>query len=314
MSDCAVSVDLDEIHHYLAIHGVPALSVDAHAVYDVALPRLLDWAEQRSISLTLFTVGADVGRERNRRVLVDAVARGHEIGNHSYSHAYDLTRWPTSNIEADIERANQVIEAATGFTPRGFRAPGYTITDAVYAVLDRLGFTYSSSVFPCPSYYGAKAFAIGLKRVFGHRSSSVLDDPRVLTAPTEPYRVGRPYWNRGVGLLELPIQTTQALRLPYIGTSVMGFGAAVARLLTAQLGKVPFVNLELHGVDFLSADDGLRALAAHQYDLRVPLTTKLGALDSALDALANAGYRFRTLSEVALSFDLEKHRGQNPGS
>jgi len=39
MKLCAVSVDLDEIHHYYRIHGLgaPALS---HPVYDVALERL----------------------------------------------------------------------------------------------------------------------------------------------------------------------------------------------------------------------------------------------------------------------------------
>jgi peptidoglycan-N-acetylglucosamine deacetylase len=312
--DCAVSVDLDEIHHYLSIHGAGELSVDAHVVYDVAVPRLLGWAEQRNISLTLFAVGADLTRVANRRVLLDAVARGHEIGNHSYSHAYDLTRQTPALIEADIERANSVIEAATGFTPRGFRAPGYTITDTVYAVLDRQGFAYSSSVFPCPIYYGAKACAIGAKRLLGRKSSSVLDDLRVLSAPAEPYRVGRPYWHRGVGLLELPIQTTPGLRLPYIGTSVMGFGTLFARFLTSQLLELPFVNLELHGVDFLSADDGLAELAVHQFDLRIPLAKKLEALDAALDRLQRAGYCFRTLSDVALAFDLERHRGQNPAS
>lgn len=312
--DCSISVDLDEIHHYLAIHGVPELSVDVHAVYDVAVPRLLDWADHRGIALTLFAVGADLGRERNQRALERAVSRGHEIGNHSYSHAYDLTRQSAQVLEADIQRANRVIEEATGFTPRGFRAPGYTITDTVYRVLDAHGFVYSSSVFPCPSYYAAKACAIGLKRLLGRRSSSVLDDPRVLGAPTAPYRVGRPYWTRGVGVLELPIQTTPGLRLPYIGTSVMGFGPSFARLLTAQLLGLPFVNLELHGVDFLGADDGVQALAAHQYDLRVPVSRKLEALDGALDRLVSEGYRVRTLSEVALAFDLSRHRGQNAGS
>jgi peptidoglycan/xylan/chitin deacetylase (PgdA/CDA1 family) len=314
MRACAVSVDLDEIHHYLAIHGLGALDVARHAVYDVALPRLLDWATRRSIPLTLFAVGSDMHREQNRAQLSRAVASGHEIGNHSFSHAYDLSRQDSDTIAQDIRRASEVIESATGYSPRGFRAPGYTITRPVYDALDRQGFVYSSSVFPCPTYYGLKVTAIGLKRCLGRRSSSVVDDPRVLGAPNEPYRIGRPYWRRGVGLLELPIQTTPGLRLPYIGTTLTALGARGSAWLTRQLAGVRFVNLELHGVDFLGPEDGLRPLAAHQYDLRIAVAQKLAALDAALDVLDAGGVAFHTLSDVALRFDLDHQRGHNPAS
>jgi hypothetical protein len=64
MKLCAVSIDLDEIHHYFAIHGlgVPE-GVALHAGYDVALPRACDFAESRGLPLTLFAVGADLTRE-----------------------------------------------------------------------------------------------------------------------------------------------------------------------------------------------------------------------------------------------------------
>ena len=40
---CSVSVDLDEIHNYFAIHGLPTTArPEAHAVYDLALWRLDD--------------------------------------------------------------------------------------------------------------------------------------------------------------------------------------------------------------------------------------------------------------------------------
>lgn len=314
MRRCSVSVDLDEIHHYLAIHGLTDLDVNRHAVYDVAVPRLLEWAAHRGLPLTLFAVGADLARNENREVLSVAANGGHEIGNHSFSHAYDFSRQPGDVIATDIRRASEAIEQATGSSPRGFRAPGYTITRAVYDALSAQGFSYSSSVFPCPSYYGAKVLAIGLKRCLGRRSSSVVDDPRVLRAPTAPYRVGRPYWKRGVGMLELPIQITPGLRLPYIGTSLTLFGSLGSAWLTRQLARVPFVNLELHGVDFLGLEDGLRPLARHQYDLSLDVGSKLAALDAAIDVLEADGVRFQTLADVALRFDLDLQRGQNRAS
>ena len=48
----------------------------------------------------------------------------------------------------------------------------------------------------------------------------MLDTPGVLLSPREPYRVGRPYWRRGQGLLELPIQVTRGPRIHYIGTTL----------------------------------------------------------------------------------------------
>lgn len=311
---CAVSVDLDEVHHYLAIHGLTEVEANRHAIYDVAVPRLLAWARRNALPLTLFAVGSDLHRGENRRVLREAVDGGHEIGNHSHEHAYAMTRRSKQAVLDDVARASKLIEEATGYSPRGFRAPGYTITQAVYEVLDELGFLYSSSVFPCPPYYAAKLSAIALKRVLGRRSSSILDDPRVLAAPTEPYRVGRPYWKRGVGLLELPIQTTPWLRLPYIGTTLTLAGARGSAWLTRQVLGRPLVNLELHGIDVLGRDDGLAALAPHQYDVRVPVGAKVEALDAAVSTLKGARYRFTTLNEVALGFDSSVQGGQNGAS
>jgi hypothetical protein len=65
-------------------------------------------------------------------------------------------------------------------------------------------------------------------------------------------------------------------------------------------------------VDFLGPEDGLQALSAHQYDLSIHVARKLAALDAALDVLNAAEVRFQTLSEVALRFDLNRQRGQNP--
>jgi peptidoglycan-N-acetylglucosamine deacetylase len=314
MRVCSISVDLDEVHHYLAIHGLTDAQVPAHLVYDVAVPRLLAWAQQLNVPLTLFAVGSDLARSQSRNVLARAVDAGHEIGNHSFEHRYDLTRRTEGEITRDVERANQVIEEATGYTPRGFRAPGYTTTETLYEVLGRAGFLYSSSVFPCFPYYAAKVAAVGLKRALGRKSKSIIDDPRVLSAPTAPYRVGRPYWRRGVGMLELPIQTTPGLRLPFIGTTLTLLGPRGSAWLSRSVVGVEFVNLELHGIDVLGVEDGLHALAAHQYDVRIAAERKLRSLEAAISCFRRAGYHFKTLADFAFQFDLGRHQGQKAAS
>ncbi len=312
----ALSVDLDEIACYAAIHGLlddastsASLGAALTAIYDRALPRLVSLFEEEGVRATFFVIGRDVGTEPNGarlRALVDA---GHELGNHTYSHRYDFSRGTAAEIEADIADAHAAIHEATGFEPHGFRAPGYTLSDLVVEKLVKLGYRYDSSVFPCPSYYSAKAAAMGAMRARGRVSRSVLDDPRILSAPTEPYRMARPYRRRGHGLLELPIGVTRAVagRLPYIGTSLVLGGPTAARVLSRGMRGRKLVNLELHGIDLADAEaDNLQWLAPYQPDLRVPLAQKQASLRAAIRELREMGYTFVRLDDAADQFAAQR--------
>ena len=296
----SISVDLDEIPNYFEIHGLPRPSgPEATLVYDVALARLRALAAALGFPLTLFTIGSDMARAEASAGLRLAAGEGHEIANHSLDHRYDLVRLGRDEIARQIGEGARAIAQATGQAPVGFRAPGYTISDQVFEVLADLGAAYDASVFPCPVYFAAKATKIGTIALRGRRSQSIIDTPRVLSAPTHPYRIGRPYWRRGEGLLEIPIQVTRGLRLPFIGTAVTLAGPARARLLTKMCVGDPLVNLELHGIDVLDAADGLEILRPHQPDVRVPHARKLAALTAVVEELKSAGYTFVTMREAA---------------
>lgn len=299
----SVSVDLDEIPNYFEIHGLgapPAESADL--VYDVALERLRGLADAGRFPLTLFAIGRDLGRAPARDGLRVAVRDGHEMANHSLDHRYDLVRLGKDEIRRQIEEGARAIEEATGERPVGFRAPGYTITDEVFDALAELEVAYDASVFPCPPYWMAKTAAIGAIALRGRTSRSIVDTPNVLRAPTRPYRIGRPYWRRGQGLLEIPVQVTRGLRLPFIGTSVTLAGPSKARLLAKMCIGEPLVNLELHGIDVLDGADGLEALRPHQPDVRVDAKTKIDAVLAVTEELRRAGYTFVTMREAAAVF------------
>jgi len=303
----SVSIDLDEIDCYSEIHGLPVPSGDAAgAVYRKALPRFEAFLAEHGIPATFFAIGRDVVARDNAARLARLVGAGHEIASHSQSHLYDLVRRSRDEIRREVLEAQATIERAVGRAPRGFRAPGYTVSDVLFDVLARAGLAWDSSVFPCPSYYGAKTLAIGAIRARGRQSHSIVDDPRVLTAPANPYRVGAPYWSRGAGLLELPIGVTRDVtgRLPFIGTSVVLAGERGARWLAKCAAGRPLVNLELHGIDLAdAAEDGLGALAAFQPDLRVDARRKAARLSAAVTTLRADGYRFVTLDEAAGALD-----------
>lgn len=308
MKLAALSVDLDEIDCYTAIHGLPAPSGDAaRAVYSRAIPRFEALFDSLGVPATFFVIGRDVTGP-NTAVLRRLSEAGHELGNHSLDHLYDLTRQSRTEQRRQVEEGAARIGDAVGRAPTGFRAPGYTIDDGLFDVLEECGVGYDSSVFPCPIYAGAKAAAIGLiglKAALGRGrpSHSIVDDPRTLTAPADPYRRGAPFWTRGEGLTELPIGVTRWARLPFIGTSVVLQGPRVARALTRGMIGRPFVNLELHGIDLSDADeDGLTALRAHQPDLRRTAAQKEEALRASVKTLRDAGYTFVTLEAAAAAF------------
>ncbi|MFZ1864911.1 MAG: polysaccharide deacetylase family protein [Polyangiales bacterium] len=300
MRIASISIDLDEVPRYTAIHGLEPVEEPAvHAVYDRCVPRLSAWLQSQSIAATFFAIGEDLVRQENRQAVAGLHRAGHEVANHSYHHHYDLTRRTRREIAEEIERGSKTIQAACGARPVGFRAPGYTVSDALFDALEASEFQYDSSVFPCASYYGLKAAALGVMRLRGRASASLLDAPGVLRAPRRPYRVGRPYWRRGTGLLELPIGVTP-WQLPYIGTSLALGGPRIAAWLTKQMIGRELINLELHGFDAADAEqDGLHTLAPHRADLRRRAEDKLDAFTAAIRVMREAGYELVTLREAA---------------
>ena len=314
MSDlrvAALSVDLDEIHHYAAIHGLEAGELGGErAIYRSALGRFESLFEELDVPATFFAVAEDAKVGLNGDRLRALVQPGHEVASHTLTHRYDLVRQSRAVMEVEVGESLEVLADATGERPVGFRAPGYTITDELFAVLAEFGLRYDSSVFPCPSYYSAKVAAVGLigiksKLGFGQPSASLVDDPRMLSAPADPYRIGTPYWQRGSGMLELPIGLTRDHlgRLPFIGTSVVLAGERGADLLARGVVGRPLVNLELHGIDLADAElDELEPLRPHQPDLRKTVEEKELALRAAIDRLRREGYRFVTLAEAAALF------------
>jgi len=296
----SISVDLDEVGCYGAVHGVeipegPAL----HAVYDRCVPRLVELFDEESIRATFFAIGSDLDRAHNRDRIASLHESGHEIGNHSFHHHYDLTRRSAGDIREDIELGASAIREVCGSRPVGFRAPGYTISDTMFDALEVSGAEYDSSVFPCPSYYATKVSMLGLMALRRQRSHSIIDTPMVLRSSKQPYRVGRPYWRKGAGLLEIPIGVTP-WGLPYIGTSLVLWGDRGARALTRQMLGQDLIHVELHGFDVADVElDGLQALAPHRPDLKRPATEKVSVIRTVIGMIQGAGYELVPLKEVA---------------
>jgi peptidoglycan-N-acetylglucosamine deacetylase len=305
---CSISIDLDPIECYYRIHalGEPPPEL-AHVVLERGLPRWLELLARRGIHGTFFVVGGEVDGPSElakglRARLAAAAAAGHELGNHSYSHPYEMARLPEAAVEREIAECERVLVDIAG-PPVGFRAPGYDVSPAMLAVLARRGYRYDSSIFPAPAYYAAKAAVMAGLAALGRPSGAVMTNPRALAAPADPYwpSIAAP-WRRGQGpLIELPIAVTPRLRVPAIGTTLLPAPAAVRARIVAAMTKRPFFNFELHGIDLVDADeDGIPGeLVSRQADLRVPVAKKIAIIEEVLDAVADS-HRMVTLRDAAV--------------
>lgn len=310
---CAVSIDLDGLACYYRIHGLGSSPVELeHVILERALPRAAALFAAKKLNVTWFVIGRDVdadaalpnqkARVANAQRLRALFERGDELGNHSYSHPYDLARMTAPAIDNEIANCDRVLRDITQQGVRGFRAPGYDVAPPMLDVLARLGYRYDSSVFPAPGYYAAKAAVMGALGVLGRPSGAVLTNPRALAAPANPYRPSMTApWRRGQApVVELPIAVTPYTRVPAIGTTLLVAPSWVRTKLIDWMARRSFFNFELHGIDFADADkDGIPGeLVDRQPDLKLPIEVKLERLDSVLDQVMKR-WDVTTLGDVA---------------
>ncbi|MEN9797132.1 MAG: hypothetical protein RL653_828 [Pseudomonadota bacterium] len=276
----SISVDLDSLPHYCRIHGLPESELSGRAlglVHAEAVPRFVSAFREVAVSGTFFAIGEDVALPGATEALRSAAAAGVEVASHSFAHDYALSRRPAAEVAEDLRRSVEVLEAAVGARPRGFRAPGYTLSATLYQAVVDAGFRYDSSTFPAAPYYLAKAGVMGALQLMGRPSRSVLDSPRVLTAPLEPYRPdpARPYARGAGAVVELPVAVSPVLRVPFIGTLAVAAPWAVVKRVYGSLRRVQHLNFELHAVDLLGVEDGFPPeLRRQQRDLSAPREEK----------------------------------------
>lgn len=299
----ALSVDLDSLPHYCRIQGVPEEILDDRArslIATVAIPRLLELAAQHATPMTFFVIGADISTPGMSTALQGAARAGVELASHSFSHDYALSRRSVADIDADLRLAEEAI-SALGPKPRGFRAPGYTMSPALMEVLVARGYRYDSSAFPATPYYVAKASVMGALSLVGRPSRAILDSPLVLQAPRVPYRpdVRAPYRHGTANLIELPMAVAPLTRIPFIGTFATSMPWPLVEATFRMLRRDVFFNFELHAIDVLDKTDGVpAALVRQQRDLRVPVKLKMQRLGTLL-AWLGADRERVTLSEAA---------------
>lgn len=92
------------------------------------IEEILDTLDYYKIKASFFVLGT--WAEKNPKELKMIYDRGHEIGNHSYSHKLPSKSSKTQLAE-EIDKCNDAVEKVIGVKPQLYRAPSGDITETV---------------------------------------------------------------------------------------------------------------------------------------------------------------------------------------
>lgn len=110
--------------------------------------KILDLLAEKNVKATFFTLGWVA--ERYPGLIKRIVVEGHELACHGYEHIR-VTEQNPQQFKADVYKAKAILENQTSKAIKGYRAASYSIgADNLWAlnILQELGFSYSSSIYP----------------------------------------------------------------------------------------------------------------------------------------------------------------------
>lgn len=272
--------------------GLACLSVDVEEyfqceVFARSVPRSA-WSQMPRRAEPFLTLLADLlARHRSRAtffvlgwtvpylapLLRELVRRGHEIACHGDGHEH-LARLNPARLRDDLRRARGRIEDALGVSPRGYRAPTFSLTRHTAWALDVIiaeGFEYDASIFP-----------------IRHDRYGVPD------APPDVFWALAP---SGARMIEFPPLTLEwrGVRIPVGGGGYMRLlpGAVVRRCVAARLRRAVPVMIYVHPWELDPRQPRLSAGPFSQWRHRV----NLHATERKLAALLQT-FRFAPASDV----------------
>jgi peptidoglycan-N-acetylglucosamine deacetylase len=209
----SVSLDLDDKWTYMKTHGDARWT--AYPSYlSIVVPRVLQFLEEQRLKITFFIVGQDAAFEYNHPLLRSITDAGHDVGNHSYHHEPWLHLYSEADIQKELQDAEAAIEQATGVRPKGFRGPGFSVSESVVRVLSSRGYHYDASTLP--TFLGplARAYYFLTAKLDAEEKRK---RAKLFGAITDGFRPLKTYKWRAAecSITEIPVTTMPVLRTPF---------------------------------------------------------------------------------------------------
>ncbi|HXD75017.1 MAG TPA: polysaccharide deacetylase family protein [Vicinamibacterales bacterium] len=303
----AISADIDTLNSIY--HGRGRRRAEyTYAEFRMGLENLSRFLEPYGVSATLFMVGSDLLVPQNQDAARAVAAAGHEIANHTHTHAQGFRLLTAAEQEHELAQMEDACVSVTGRRPVGFRSPGWNMGDAALPLLKRRGYLYDSSVHPMFATPALKALHWLNTGTCDARDRSTLGQWSYMFAPLRPYRTDAHRLSRrgGDGIVEFPLSVVPGVRAPFWATFLLATGLGV---FTACYRAIRAAGLPIHYMFHLSdfvdyshpdladqvpASGGVYVPRA----LSVPLAAKLELFRKAMDIIA-ADYALTTLEQWA---------------
>lgn len=98
---------------------------------------ILSILERFGVKATFFVIGKNA--ENNPKKIKKIFDAGHEIGNHTYTHAY-INKLSEDKLREEIEKTENILKEITGQKPVVFRPPGGAYNDASISFIEKMGY------------------------------------------------------------------------------------------------------------------------------------------------------------------------------
>lgn len=305
----AITSDIDSLDAIYKGQGCRRAGGYTRVEMRMGLENFHRFLEPYGVRATLFMVGNDMKHAENQPAMRAMAEAGHEIANHSMTHAQGFRLLSAEQKEAELAGMEELCVQVTGKRPVGFRSPGWNVGDDALPILQRRGYLYDSSVHPTSIMPVLKFMHWYTMRRRSDADRTTLGHLRYMFAPTTPYRTSHmSLAKKGTdGLVEFPVTVTPIFRLPFFATFLVstGLGLFRASLRSLQAFNHP-LQFQFHLSDFVDYHhpdlaDQVPVDGHGQYvprSLRMPLAEKLALFKEVMDGLAK-DHQFCTLEEWA---------------
>lgn len=279
-----IHVDVDNLWVYEQEFGL-SIHDDKEYIYRHSLPLFLDLLNKTGSKATFLIIGKDLLLPGCQFFCRRAIREGHEIANHTWSHAINFGTMSSAQKKDEILKAHRQITKICKKAPVGFRGPGYYQDKEILSILTQLNYSYDSSILPgfaqvLMSTYASLKGEGNKNKIFGGKD--------YLFAKENPYSIYLP--EKQQKITELPISILPFFRLPIHTTFAYYFGDWYYRLILQYLKSKPkYVLYLFHGIDFL--DLPLITPNHPVIPLRYPFSQRMQFVEKILHSLiiANGG-------------------------
>jgi peptidoglycan-N-acetylglucosamine deacetylase len=307
LMNAAISMDVDTLESIYKGQGSRRTGGYTHAEMRIGLENFSRFLEPYRAKATLFTVGNDYRYLENIEPIRAMYSYGHEIANHTFSHAQGFRLLTPEQKENELAEMEDICEKTIGVRPRGFRSPGWNISDDALPILKRRGYIYDSSIFPTSVMPILKMMHKYTMRRRNRADQTTMGNIKYMFADPKPYITGlNGFLKHGQnGIVEFPVTVTPIFRIPFFATFLVstGMGIFYCSLESLKFFRFP-IQFQFHLSDFVDyshpdLEDQVPIDGQGQYvpyALRMSLNSKIDLFRKALDQISS-NHEFHTLAD-----------------